>query len=64
MMSKLHFVNKFVCQWFFFRICRLLDDSDKQVAWGVMFPVKPLTGWEGKPYAPDAHKITIIWRIK
>ncbi|KKK94727.1 hypothetical protein LCGC14_2679950, partial [marine sediment metagenome] len=42
-MSKLGFVNRVICQWFCFRIARVMDGVD-QIGWRIIF-VMPLTGW-------------------
>ena len=45
-MSKLHALNFFIVQWFFIRICRVINDSTgKQEYWGILYPATPLTGW-------------------
>lgn len=52
-MSKLFFLNYFICQWFFFRIYKYsIGTKGSQVddihGYGVLFFVLPLTGWKNK----------------
>jgi len=47
-MTLLEVVNKFICQWFFFRICKIVKDG-KIIAWGFHFWPYPMTGWN-RPY--------------
>lgn len=54
-MSRLYFINFFIIQWFFIRICRFLDDDGIQTHWGILFPVVPLTGWWSS-YIPNNQK--------
>jgi hypothetical protein len=50
-MTKLKFINFYIVQWFFFRICRFIEDDftkdnfNKQTYYGILFPILPLTGW-------------------
>ena len=56
-------INKFIVQWFFIRICKFLDDSDKITHYGIIFPIVPLTGW-GKPYKPTNYKSVKLVKVK
>jgi hypothetical protein len=43
-MSFLGWFNYIVVQWFCFRISYYYD-KNKIKRWGILFPVKPLSGW-------------------
>lgn len=43
-MSRLKMFN-LLFQLTFFRIARILNDDGNQVAWGLLGPVLPFTGW-------------------
>lgn len=55
-------INWLFCQWFGFRICKI-ENTAYLVAiqsWGVVFPVTPLTGWNGHTYWP---KTLVVLRL-
>jgi hypothetical protein len=54
-MSKLQFVNFYFTQWLFFRICRFEDHRGRQTHWGILFPVIPWSGWDGRKYIPKNY---------
>jgi hypothetical protein len=58
-MTRLEWINFFIVQWFFFRICRVLE-GEKQIGWGVMFPIVPLTGWDKVEYFPGDYAVLEI----
>lgn len=61
-MSRLGFWNKVLVQWLFFRVCRIMDDAcSKQVGWGIIVPVVPLTGWHSD-YLPRCYTMIAIYR--
>jgi hypothetical protein len=43
-MTWLLALNYYVCQWLFFRLARVIDDTGRQTGWTVVFRL-PLTGW-------------------
>jgi len=45
-MTKLEFVNKIFLQWLFIRLERCHDLRDNSHYYGIMFFVKPCTGWK------------------
>jgi len=42
--------NFLVFQWLGYRVCALFDDKENLLAYGLMGPVWPLTGWFGTKY--------------
>lgn len=58
-MTRLKALNIFVLQWFFVRLARIIDDDMKQVGWGLLGPVLPLTGWRSD-YIGRTH-IFVRW---
>lgn len=44
-MTKLESANKFFFQFFFVRLAKYVHDG-KLVAWGLVYPVLPFTGWQ------------------
>ena len=59
-MTKLYILNYFILQWFFIRLCRKME-NDKQVGWGILFPIVPTTGWKTN-YIPSDFKVYTLTR--
>lgn len=50
-MSFLHFLNWYVLQWFFIRLCKIINtNTNKIIKWNLIIGVFPLSGWGDKPY--------------
>ena len=50
-MTRLERVNWYLAQWFCIRITRVIETTDRTAWTSIQFAVKPLTGWNGKPYS-------------
>lgn len=59
-MTPLSFFNRFVFQWAGFRLARVCDEEARQIAWSVIGPVLPLSGW-GRPYI-GRDRALVTWR--
>ena len=44
-MTKLKIFNLLLAQWLFVRVTKNLDEDGKQIGYGIMGLVWPLTGW-------------------
>lgn len=49
-MSWLAAFNFVLLQWVGFRLARMCEEDGRQVAWALLGPVLPLTGWFGLGY--------------
>jgi len=63
-MSKLEFLNKFILQFFFIRICRIYFYKTKKIIGiGIIYFVFPFIGW-GTKFIPigKKYKTKILWK--
>jgi hypothetical protein len=44
-MTLLKFINYFILQWFFIRLCKEVNNEGLITNWGIMTKVYPLSGW-------------------
>lgn len=46
-MTWLGWLNYYILQWFFFRLAREYDNTDKPLnKFSIFFPIVPMSGWE------------------
>jgi len=45
----LEFLNKFILQWFFIRLAKVVDEDGDIIFWTILKWIIPCTGW-GAPY--------------
>ena len=61
-MTRLEWWNFWIVQFLCVRVARYIED-DEQVAWGIIGPVLPFTGW-GCAYAPREYYGVALWRLQ
>lgn len=66
--SWLGALNYFILQWFFVRLaCTVKHGQDEIIAWQILVPVLPLSGWSGHftvwpRFVPAKRKGLVLWR--
>jgi hypothetical protein len=56
--KMLQFINYYIVQWFFIRICKVYEEDFK--GWGFLFPVIPMSGWDERPYSKNYRLFKLL----
>ena len=66
MKKWLETLNYYFLQWFFIRLYYEHYDDDiteTPVAWGILFPIVPMTGWNSE-FAPGKYRKFQLLKVK